>query len=298
MRLEEVPCNLCGGTSRSVVLEANCPGSSLSPEVFACTNSHVASHGRIVRCNDCGLVFTSPRPTADEVLDMYEGVEDETYLREEAARVATFRHSLLGVRQREPRGRLLDVGCYVGTFLEVARESGYEVAGVEPSRWAAEHARVRGFEVLPSLREADLPPGSFDVATVWDVIEHLTDPLGELRLLHRALRPGALVALTTMNVESLVARLLGPRWPWYMMMHLYYFTPKTMSRMLERAGFEVEGVEPHVRVVHARYLVSKLGAWAPALGGVAAALTEALGAGDVRVPISLGDLMVVYARAR
>ena len=81
-----------------------------------------------------------------------------------------------------------------------------------------------------------------------------------------------------------------------MLMHLYYFTPRTMSRMLEKAGFEVLAVEPHIRVTHVRYLVSKLEAYSPPLYRLASAVTERLGIGSARIPINLGDLMTVYAR--
>jgi 2-polyprenyl-3-methyl-5-hydroxy-6-metoxy-1,4-benzoquinol methylase len=295
---EFVPCNLCGSVRYTVVLEANTTGGDLRPEAIACTSPDIGKHDRIVRCDNCGLMFVNPRPARGRVEDAYSAVEDVTYLREEAARVATFRHSLLGVRKHEPSGRLLDVGCYVGTFLEIARDAGYEVAGVEPSRWAASYARkAKGLDVRTGgLAEAGLPTESFDVVTLWDVIEHLTDPLEELRQIHRALRPGGLFALTTMNVDSLPPKLLRGRWPWFMQMHLYYFTPETVSRMLREAGFEVVEIGPHIRITHLRYLASKAGSYSPPLGRAAARILARLGLEEARLPINFGDLMTVYAR--
>src|SRR5581483_5194972 len=90
----------------------------------------------------------------------------------------------------------------------------------------------RGLNVAcGKLRGSAFAPGSFDVVTMWDVIEHFPDPAAEVREVHRLLRPGGLVGITTMNVESLVARLLGPRWPWLMQMHLYYFSVRTLRAL-------------------------------------------------------------------
>ncbi len=296
--LQAVPCNLCGSTSSSVVLDANTTDGDLRPEAFACTSPHVGKHGRIVACDECGLIFASPRPTPELIQSVYGAVEDNAYLEHEQARIATFTHSVRGVKRLRRRGRLLDIGAHVGTFLHVAREHGYEVSGVEPSSWAAEHARrVRGLDVRTGgIEEAGLEPESFDVVTVWDVIEHVTDPLALLRQIHEVLRPNGLVAITTMDVGALAPRLLRGLWPWYMLMHLYYFTPKTLSRMLEKAGFEVIEVGPHIRITHVRYVISKLEAYSPSVYRLARMLTEALHLGGVRVPINFGDLMTVYAR--
>src|SRR5207247_3222651 len=109
-----------------------------------------------------------------------------------------------------------------------------------------------------TLAEADFSRGAFDVITMWDVIEHLADPQQELRHAHTLLRAGGLLALSTMNVETWFPRLLGRRWPWYMQMHLYYFTPATLSQMLKRAGFEMIEAVPHKRAARLAYLVSRL----------------------------------------
>lgn len=296
--LELVPCGLCGSARYTLLLAANTTGADLVSAAYACTSPSVGRHLDVVSCDSCGLVYANPRPTPELVGRLYGAVEDSAYLEEEGARVATFRHSLLGVRRREPGGRLLDVGAHVGTFLGVARERGYEVAGVEPSGWAAGYARrERGLEVFAgALADAPLEPGSFDVVTLWDVVEHFPDPLGELRRIGGLLRPGGLLALTTMDVGARLPRLLGGRWPWYMLMHLYYFTPRTMSTMLEAAGFEVVEVGRHTRIAHLGYIVSKLEAYSPGLHRVARSLVGGLGLGGVRIPVDLGDLMTVYAR--
>ena len=135
---------------------------------------------------------------------------------------------------------MLDVGCHLGMFLEVARERGWDVTGVEPSRWSVEQARDAGLDVRHgTLETVHFPDESFDVVTMWDVVEHLPDPLAELKRMHRILRPDGLLALSTMNVDALFPRLAGRRWPWYMQMHLVYFSRRTLHNMLTKAGYRV-----------------------------------------------------------
>jgi hypothetical protein len=133
---------------------------------------------------------------------------------------------------------------------------------------------------------------------MWDVIEHLTDPLQELKRAHRLLRPNGLLAVSTMNVDAWFPRLLGRRWPWYMQMHLYYFTPKTLRQMLDLAGFETVETVPHKRIVRLAYLVSRLEAYCKPLARGLEWLVARLGQSDRHVAVDLGDIFVTFARKR
>ena len=120
-------------------LEDRLQGARVDPQVhYTSTSSAFGEHGRIVDCRSCGLVYMNPRPHHQSVQDNYSAVADTRYLEEEQGRIETFGESLEHIRRFMPAGTLLDVGCHVGTFLSVAERPGFEVAGVEPSRWAAE----------------------------------------------------------------------------------------------------------------------------------------------------------------
>ncbi|MBX5491339.1 MAG: class I SAM-dependent methyltransferase [Chloroflexi bacterium] len=306
--LEQVPCNLCGAWDAALLY----PGTidlldeQIDPQqVFACTSSHYGRYGPVVRCRRCGLVYLNPRLTAAAIEAAYEAVADTRYLAEREGRVHTFARALSelesvwerhGPRPAGP-GRLLDVGCHIGVFLELAVQRGWDAEGVEPSRWAASCGRARGLRVRCStLQGAALPSASYDVVTLWDVIEHFADPAAELREVWRLLRPGGLVGITTMNIDSLVARVLGPRWPWLMQMHLYYFSERTLRALLARCGFEVLAVRPHRRIVRVSYLLSRAERWLPQASRLAVAAAERLRLADYLVPIDLGDIITVYAR--
>src|SRR5262249_22346046 len=113
---------------------------------------------------------------------------------------------------------------------------------------------------------------------------------------HRVLRPGGLVGITTMNIDSPVARLLGPRWPWLMQMHLYYFSVATLSALLRRCGFQVVAVTPHRRIVRLSYLLSRAERWTPRLPELLQAGAHRLGLAERLVPVDLGDIFTLFAR--
>jgi 2-polyprenyl-3-methyl-5-hydroxy-6-metoxy-1,4-benzoquinol methylase len=263
---------------------------------YTSTSREFGRFGRIVDCRSCGIVYMNPRPHHLSVQDAYGEVEDVRYVEEEEGRVATFSESLAHIRRYAASGRLLDVGCHVGTFIALAEEAGYDVEGVEPSRWAAKRAgeRVRGPVRVGVVEDAPLAEGAYDVVTMWDVIEHLPDPSSTLRAVHAALRPGGVFAVTTMDVEALFPRIAGRRWPWYMQMHLFYFSRRTLGELLRRCGFELVEVSRHRRVVRVSYAVSRLGTYSRTAERVARFVTRPI-AGRT-VGIDLGDIVTVVAR--
>ena len=222
-----------------------------------------AEQWRFERCRNCTVFFTAPlleqdvvsRYTSGSLLEP-PGLEPPKselifppWKHREHARILN-RLAALGTRQ----GKLLDVGCLWGSFLGQAHRNGFDVVGVEPFGKAATYVK----EVLKlnasqgTLRSANFPSESFDVVTILDVIEHLSDPVAELKEAYRVTKPGGLIVASTPNVGSLIPRLvnterrmLGRLWfpfdnpPW----HLWGFTRKSIKSCVENAGFVVESVD-------------------------------------------------------
>jgi len=294
-----VTCPLCGADDYHVRLHDRFGEGTLDPQVhYTSTSSAFGQHGRIVECRSCGMVYMNPRPHHQKVQDSYGEVRDERYLEEEQGRVETFTESLDLVARFAPGRRLLDVGCHVGTFLEIAERRGFEVAGVEPSRWAADVARKRiaGSVHCGAVEDAPLPHGGYDVVTMWDVVEHLPDPALDLRAVYHALRPGGIFSLSTMDVDALFPRLAGSRWPWYMQMHLVYFSRRTLAEMLRREGFHIVDVRAHVRRVRLSYLASRLDAYVPPAARALGAALDRTGLATKTVGVNLGDIFTITAR--
>jgi len=300
---EWVRCNLCGSNRARLLYASTLPDAADRPrniEALQCTNIGYGVHGPVVRCQDCGLVFINPRPNSADVIHDYEDVVDERYVEEREGRVLTFERHLRPLERRAgpPNGkRLLDVGCHIGVFVDVARRRGWDAWGVEPSRWAAEQAQSQGLRVVNgTLASAGLEDASFDIITLWDVIEHVPDPRGDLYHVHRLLKPGGMVVLHTIDIESPFARLMGRRWPWLMEMHLWYFSPRTLRRMLQELGFEVIHSSPQGRYLRLGYLVSRLQPYSRSIYRLLDAAITRLNLRGLAVPINLGDLFTMYAR--
>lgn len=301
--MESVPCNLCGADDAFVRFPSTMPsvnGHPANPEHFYCTTLSYGQHYQIVQCRQCGLVYTNPRRRPVELLQDYEAVVETRYIQEREGRLLTFGRRIEVLEKLIPEHnghRLLDIGAHVGVFVEVAQARGWEAFGLEPSRWAVEVGRSMGLNMIQgTLRDAELDSDSFDLVTMWDVIEHLYDPLGDLREIARILKPGGLVCIHTMNIDSPFARLLGKRWPWLVEMHLYFFTPATLKAMAEKAGLQVEGWHVQGRYLHLGYLLSRLSGWVPWLGRAAERLTQILHIDKWVVPVNFGDLFTLYAR--
>jgi 2-polyprenyl-3-methyl-5-hydroxy-6-metoxy-1,4-benzoquinol methylase len=300
--MEYVACNLCGSTQTKLVFPSTIPDCSepQDMEAYRCTSSGYGRHHAIVQCLNCRLIYSNPRWDDAELMGSYAAVKDPLYLQEREGRVLTFEqhlHPLERITGPANGRKLLDVGCYIGVFLEIAAKHGWEAWGIEPSQWAAEQARKNGLNVVHgTLASAHLTDESFDVVTLWDVIEHLADPMLEIQRAHRVLKPGGLVVIHTMDIDSLFARVMGSKWPWLMEMHIYYFSQHTMAAMLEKAGFSVIRSGPQGRFQTLGYLGTRFTALFGRLGRPMDLALNATRLGRMTVPINLGDLFTVYAR--
>lgn len=296
-----IHCCLCGADDATEIIPSTLHNVQHGNwNAYACTSSGYGRHGPIVRCNHCGMVYANPRPESDDVLTIYEAIKDPLYVEERAGRVLTFEHHLRPMEKFTGQAngrRLLDVGAYTGVFVDIATQHGWEAWGIEPSLWAVEQAQREGLQMmLGTLESSELKHSDFDVVTMWDVIEHVPDPMATLRAAWQALRPGGHIVVHTMDLASPFARLMGKRWPWFMEMHLFYFTRHTMRLMLERAGFEIVWMGAQGRYLQAGYLASRVSALSPAMGRPLEWLMSGIKFRKIPLRVNLGDLFTTYAR--
>jgi hypothetical protein len=300
--MKNVPCNLCGNDQWRIRYPATLPSDKEEPDVraFRCTSAGYGFHAQIVQCEVCGHVYANPVWEDAELLALYGAVEDATYVEERVGRRLTFAKHLQEFEKHTgvAHGRaLLDVGAYIGVFVEVAREAGWNAYGVEPSSWAVQEAQRHNLPIMHgTLDTPEVAAMRFDAVTMWDVIEHVADPLGELRKAYGVLNPGGYIAVHTMDIESRMAKLLGERWPWLMAMHIHYFSQRTLAQMLVKAGFEVLWSGAQGRYIRLNYLSSRIGGLNRTAGALADRTFRTLGVAEKPIPINLGDLFTVYAR--
>ena len=223
------------------------------------------THFSIYRCRSCRQVFQHPLPTEEEIRELFaslyttgEGSVPE--LRDyygfcyddapENPLVQLYECWLDRIEARVRPGRILDIGCGTGLFLQVARRRGWEVCGVDECEEALDHARSKfGLEVAQG-EFSKLPLGGrrFDAITLWDIVEHAREPVALLAEARRRLAPGGLVGLSTPNQRSILEAVAGPLYrlsggrlrapleKFYIEQHFLYFTPDTLRGALARAG--------------------------------------------------------------
>lgn len=245
------------------------------------------------------MLYNNPQPEAKELLSIYKNVEDSRYVKEKPGREYTFKRSLQNIHAFcKPPGKLLDVGCYTGTFMEVSAAEGWEVYGVELSSWAANIARESGFGPVyeGALTQIPFPSHSFDVITLWDVIEHLQRPAIILDEIAHLLKSGGLLALSTHLVDSWPVRVLGTRYPFFMDMHLVHFSRLTLRRMLSECGYEILSITPHQRVIRVRYFLERLNHAIPFGHSVVQWFTKQHWLNDQFIRIGFSGLANVFAR--
>jgi 2-polyprenyl-3-methyl-5-hydroxy-6-metoxy-1,4-benzoquinol methylase len=298
-----VACNLCGSQNSKELYPSTLPNEH-KPQpgsAFNCTSPDYGQHYRIVKCLDCGFVYANPRSEPGDVLDAYVSVEDPLYLQEQDGRKLTFQKHLKPMHQitGEPNGRrLLDVGAYTGIFVSTANAAGWQAEGIEPSKWGVAQAQQANVPVRQgTLGSGGFTPESFDVITMWDVIEHFDNPRAELDHTYRLLKPGGVLVVHTIDIDSITAKLMGERWPFLMEMHVIFFSRATLRDMMQRTGFNYISDHIEGRYLRMGYLAGRMtaafGNW---IGKPIEKLVSALGLTGAPVPINTLDLFTAYAR--
>jgi dolichol-phosphate mannosyltransferase len=299
---EPVRCCLCGGTHHLEVYPAKDEehgADFLDVSPYSCATHSSRSHGQILRCLRCSLIFMKPRLAADDLVGEYARSEDPVYLDQIHARETTFRYNLNQVRKYiGSRDRVLEIGSYCGAFLKVAREEGLDVVGVEPSEWAVRAAKdVTDARIVRGTVD-DLPGDMrrFDVVVAWDVLEHFADPVAELRKINTLLPEKGTLLFSTLMIDNWFPRATGKHWPWLMDMHLFYFTETTIRNVLAETGFEIVESMKYCHIVTFEYLLGKLGTLGvPLVGGLAPTVSK-FDWSRTEIPFRFGDIKLFVCR--
>ena len=236
-------------------------------------------------------------PSAAELDSGYSEAASEDYEQEAAGQRATARRELERIERHVARGRLADLGTWLGYLPEEAQRRGWDAVGVEPSAWATQRARERGVNVLLGpLLDAGLPEGAYSAVTMGDVIEHLPRPGEALDRIARLLRPGGVVYMSLPDAGSRLARLMGARWWSVIPTHVQYFTRDSMAMLLRRHGFDPLVVRTAPKAFTVRYYLDRIGGYSRPLGNGLVRTAAAAGvAGRICAP-DFRDRMAVVAR--
>lgn len=202
-----------------------------------------------VRCLSCQLVYVTPIISEEAVMKFYaeESSWTEVLFSEEQIRLdkRKFDYGLQLIEARKNSGRILDIGCGPGFFLEEARERGWQVGGMEMNVRCVERLNSLNIPVCTApLEHSDLTDNSYDVVVMWEVLEHLRHPTEALQRVHKILKPGGVLLIMVPNFGSLVNRLMhekGGTFAGYS--HINFFEPSTLFQIQQQCGFDSIEIE-------------------------------------------------------
>lgn len=293
-RLEYISCNLCNSDSTTLFMRV--------------------CGFNIVKCKKCSLIYINPRLKFNQLKSIYNNTyfknrafKDfkyalygyENYLSEKKDIIDTFARRLRIIERYKKPGKLLDIGCALGFFLELASKRGWKSYGIEVSKAAADYAKKNKHSVFNgTLEEASYKKESFDAVTIFDVIEHLPNPKKTVLQIKKLLKPKGIIAVTTPNIGSLAAKVLGSGWEEIKRVreHTYFFSDKTLRELLESAGFKVLKTETAGRHFSVESAIRRLNIYSPALSGICKRIAKILGLKNVKVYVDPHYKTTMYAR--
>lgn len=288
-------CVVCGSDALTPHLKVRVePDQSL----VATTTSYGSAPDHILLCRACGHMQVAAFPAQGQLDSDYGDVQEAAYVEEEAGQRATAARTIERIERHVERGSLVDLGCWVGFLLAEARDRGWSVKGVEPSRFAAGYARDQlGLDVITATMDApELDSERFEAAFLGDVIEHLPEPARALQRIGSLLEPDGVLCLALPDAGSRMARVLGARWWSVIPTHVHYFTRQSLSRLLAQNGFRVEWIGTAPKGFTVRYYLERLAGYSEGLARAAVRGAEAVGVADRLVWPDFRDRMLVVAR--
>jgi len=292
-------CVICDSTKRQVLYRKD-NYDEITTDDFMITKS-LLKKGEVSKCVDCNFVYDT---TGINYQRYYKDTLDEQYEADKDQRTKEFAiafnvlNDYMGFFNEDKK--ILDIGCFTGVFLdylkttESARCKAY---GIEPSKWAAEACRRKGLNVKESFfLDEYFKEGDFDTLTMFDVLEHTNQPVDFLLKANKILKRNGLLLITTPNIESLFHKIFKRNFWFIEIMHLFYFSPKTIKILLERAGFEVLTIRKHYKVLKLKYAISRLKSINRLLNGLQY-LTKIPILRDLEIKFYAGQMLVIARRA-
>lgn len=260
MMFLEKKCPLCGSDNSKIIHSGYRP-EKIDIKSMNCTSTDFGLFTNIKKCRECGMIFQSPVLTEESLIELYKNVEDQIYLEKNEERKLNFSQYVKLIKQYLSKSsHLLEIGSYTGVFLEMLNREGIGTAGLELSDWARQIAKETGAEVYgqPLSQLYEELKNKYDGVCLWDVIEHYIDPLKELSYMNKALKENGYLFISTLDISSFTAKILGKKYPFLMLMHTVYFSKKTLKKILNKTGFKIIKIKKHNRMVSEKYLYNRI----------------------------------------
>jgi 2-polyprenyl-3-methyl-5-hydroxy-6-metoxy-1,4-benzoquinol methylase len=257
-------CPLCLSGNINLFKKGTFNPQTVKPENFKITDSAYGSLWTFYNCKNCGFVFSNPYIPKEHIADFYSRLEDGEYSAEAEGRTKNFKTIFKRVKRlREKtadRGKtLLDIGAASGIFLNLAREEGYTIEGIEPSEYLVNEAEKNyGIRLFKGTAESYPAGKRFSVITLLDIVEHLVEPGALMAKVNELLEDDGLLVLVTPDIGSLACKLAGKRWWHYRIAHINFFNRKSLRYLLRAHGFEMVMKKKYVWNFSLFYLLTRV----------------------------------------
>lgn len=257
--LEYIKCNLCGSNNHKVLYPSTLNNDDvLNSDRFRQSDPNNLT-GQIVQCLKCGLIYNNPREKEEVLERIYSEVVDEDYINERPWKRASFNENIKILEKFRDSGKILDVGCGHGFFIEQLNREKWDPVGIDLGTSAVETAKTTGCEIYnTSIYKAPFNKNSFDVITGFHILEHLPNPRKFLEKSFNLLKEDGLIYLEIPDIGSAPARMFNRRWWYIMRFHTYYFTAKTLNSLLTDTGFQPIYWYRPTKIWYLGYLLWKL----------------------------------------
>jgi 2-polyprenyl-3-methyl-5-hydroxy-6-metoxy-1,4-benzoquinol methylase len=267
--MEFANCEICDSSNFTVLKSSNLNRQigikELAEQFISSSTAKLAF--QLVKCIQCDLIFVNPRIKSSVILNSYATSIDTNHQYQSDYRIKSFKRALIGIERYLnnsnldfKKSNILDIGCAGGAFLKAAEQLNYTALGLEPSNnltlWAKENLKVQVIATTLEKYSKDKTK-KFSMVTFWDVLEHIHNPSKILRCARKILKDEGILIINIPMVDSIPAILLRGFWPFYLNVHLFYFTRKTIIKLLEKNGFEVIHIKNYWQCLSLGYVLTR-----------------------------------------
>lgn len=284
---------MCGADNYKIVYPAK--DIQAKGRVYSASSTNINTD-QIVKCKNCGLMYVNPIRPHKEIIEEYATGSDETFISQNDARVDTFKKYLKILDSKFPKkGKVLDIGTAGGAFLKAVKEDGWDCEGIEPNRWMAEWAMKRyGVKIhIGTLDDFKGKNEAYDVITLWDVLEHVPNPMNTLEKCNSLLKKEGLLIVNYPDIGSIISKIMRSKWVFLLSVHLYYFDRKTIREYLKKTKFDVLEIKPHFQKLELGYLAQRISPYNKTISKIVTKAVGTAGLSKVQIPYWLGQTLVI-----